>query len=168
MALVVEDGSIVADANSYATVAEIKAYALTRGSNLNAKQDTQVEILAIKAMDWLEAQRARYQGYKTDPVNQTLQWPRGDVYIDCYEFDENSIPQQLKDAQCQLCIEQNNGVELFPSNDPNILRERIEDFIEIEYRNSNNNGAPSMSAVDSLMRVLYYPCGHSGGFTVHT
>src|SRR5690606_40416418 len=57
--LIVEDGTIVAGANSFVTEAEIVAYALARGTNLPHTTDEELDavaVLGIKAMDYLAIQ----------------------------------------------------------------------------------------------------------------
>ena len=49
MALIIENGTIVANANSYATVAELRGYAALRGATVPT-DDAQCEYMLIKAM----------------------------------------------------------------------------------------------------------------------
>jgi hypothetical protein len=86
--IVVEDGSIVASANSYVSAADLSTYATDRGITINGT----AAVLLIQAMDYLEQQD--FQGYKyTD--DQALQWPRGDVYIDGYYVSVSTIHNHL-------------------------------------------------------------------------
>lgn len=167
MALIIEDGTVVANANSYVTLVEARAYALARGVTLSGT-DSEVEILAIKAMDYLEAQRGKYQGRKTDPDNQVLQWPRKEVYIDCDEVvDQNTIPQELKDAQCQLIIEGHNSVVLQPNLTSGEVRREKLPHLEIEYNDKGGSSvSPVMTAVRSLLDPLFFRCGNK--FSLHT
>ena len=110
MPLIVEDGSGVEDANSYVDAVYLNSYAGDRGFTLPDDLDVKHELLCL-AFDYLEARRGEYQGTK----NKISQWPRDDVQIDCVDFDADSIPKELKDAQCQLVIEINNGVPLYPT-----------------------------------------------------
>ena len=52
MAITVEDGSGVAGANSYATVAQLMTYAASRGVELEIK-DHAAEVLLLKGMDYI-------------------------------------------------------------------------------------------------------------------
>ena len=168
MALTIEDGTIVTGANSYVTLIEIRAFTLARGLDLSAVDDADIEALAIKAMDYLEAQRGHYQGKKTEPGTQALQWPRKGVYIDCDEIlDQNEIPQELKDAQCQLVIEGYNSVVLQPTETGGETIREVLDDIEIEYsRNGGVTASPVMSAVRALLDPLFFRCGNK--FTFNT
>lgn len=141
MTLIIEDGTKIANANSYATLAEIRAFAALRGVTLSAV-DATLEVQAIKAMDYLESLRDSYKGTKKYS-DQALQWPRLDVWVDGYQLASTTIPVLLKNAQCQLCIEINNGVDLMPtSTGGSIKREKV-DVIEIEYQ-------PSASSIQKM------------------
>ena len=105
MTVTVEDGSQVANSNSYVSENELTAYATARG----VTPSTDLEQLIIKSMDYLEG--LSFTGYKANKT-QSLQWPRGSVIIDGYYVDIDSIPQELKDAQMATCLEIEAG------NDP--------------------------------------------------
>lgn len=104
MALIIEDGTIVADANSYVTVDEVRAYASERGISTLPTEDTDVEPLVIKAMDQVESFRAKYKGQKRNTA-QELQWPRYGVYIDGLSLSSGVIPDELKNGVCQYAID---------------------------------------------------------------
>lgn len=174
MALVIEDGTGKADATSYVTVVEAEAYATARGVTLAA-----TEAKLVQAMDYLEAQRARYQGAKTWPVGtdehpdaQALQWPRTGVVIDCdVEWPDDAIPKELKAAQMQYAIELQNGFNPFASNDGTVVKKKKVDVIEKEFFSATDlglSGGPvaNIPAVDALLAPLFSPCGAGGLKTV--
>ena len=166
MTLIVEDGTNVVGANTYATLATVRAYAVARGVTLSTV-DATLEAQVIQAMDYLEAQRSRYQGeqtYKTSTVAQALQWPRKNVLIDCIEFPTNEIPQELIDAEGELVVQINAGILLYPSSTGKfITREKI-DVIETEYSEKiSTSGQPNLPSVDRLLGVLFSSCG-SGNY----
>lgn len=155
MALIIENGTNVAGANSYTTLEEIRAFALARGFALT-NVDVDLEVLAIKAMDYLESLRGSYQGTKVYE-NQELQFPRSDVYVDGFLLASTTIPVLLKNAQCQLCIELHNGVDIMPtSTGGSVKREKV-DVIEIEYQ-------PSVSTIQKMrsFNALIEPLLKSG------
>lgn len=117
MGLNIEDGSIVEDADSYATVDELRAFAAKRGKVVPAG-DEACETLLIRAMDWLEAQEQRFRGSRVY-VDQPLSWPRTGV---CRpngngDYPLNEIPLALKQAQMALAIEVQK-VEAQPTRTP--------------------------------------------------
>ncbi|PCI28869.1 hypothetical protein COB55_03215 [Candidatus Wolfebacteria bacterium] len=162
MALIVEDGSNVVNANTYASLVTIRAYATARNISLNA-DDTVLESEVFKAMDYLEAQRSRYQGsqtYKTTLVDQSLQWPRKNVLVDCIAFPDDEIPQELIDAEGELVVQIEAGVNLFPTTvGKYIVKEKI-DVIETTYSEKiSTSSQPNLPSVDRLLDVLFFPCG---------
>lgn len=154
MAIVVEDGTIVANANSYVTVAETTAYATARGVTLD--EDSVVETQLIRAMDYLEAQGASYKGCKVNPAEQVLQWPRKGVEIEGTDYPSNKIPNTLKQAQMRLVVELTNGVDIMPTRSGGFVKREKVDVIETEYSEAVGVGiAPEMTAVDALLQPLY-------------
>ena len=156
MALVIEDGTGVEGANSYITLAEARAYALERGVTLTA-DDAVLEAHLILAMDYLESLRDKYQGSKTLSTN-SLQWPRYPVYIDGTLIGSNVIPQELKDAEAQLAIEQHNGIVISPSVAEKVGAVKKEKVgpLETEYfaGTGSSTGQPVMTKVDELLAPL--------------
>ena len=100
--LIVENGTIVEDANSYVSDAEYVAYASQRSYVIGTDADTRENEL-IKAMDYLEKYRDRFKGLKVSG-SQSLQWPRYGVYLDSFQLDSNLIPRELKRSQMELAI----------------------------------------------------------------
>lgn len=90
MALIKEDGSIVAGANSYADVADADAYQTDRGRQAWLDATTEVkEAALIRATDYIESRWALV--FSGDPIgdDQALSWPRRNVY---YPRTGNSFP----------------------------------------------------------------------------
>lgn len=113
MALIVEIGDIVANANSYNDRAEIIAFAGLRGVIL-ADDDT-TDVMAVKAVDFLEMFRDRYIGREVQPFVQSLAWPREGATIGAAVVGSDTIPTRIKQAQMFLVIEVNSGVDLTPT-----------------------------------------------------
>ena len=166
MALIVEDGSNVVGANTYANLATIRAYATARNVTLNA-DDTVLEGEVIQAMDYLEAQRNKYQGeqtYKTATVDQALQWPRKNVLIDCIAFPDDEIPQELIDAEGELVVQIEAGIELYPTTTGKFVVKEKADVLEQTFSEKiGTSGQPNLPSVDRLLDVLFSSCG-SGNY----
>ena len=98
MSLTIEDGSGVADANSFVTVAEATAYAAARGLSLPAT-DAEKEQLLVKAADYLLSVEDRFKGERV-AADQALSWPRSNVYLygSLEPLPNNQIPKALKNA----------------------------------------------------------------------
>lgn len=160
MALIVEDGTGVAGANSYTTVVAARAYALARGVTLSAV-DSDVEVLLIKAMDYIESLRGQYQGERTyTSVTNNLVWPRYGVYIDNAPLDYKTIPAVLKAAQAQLAMDA-VSTDLMPTGSGReVIRERVEGVVEVEY---NPLGITSVQPALTRAKALLAPLMMSGG-----
>lgn len=118
MAIVVEDGTGVANANSYVSEADLTAYATSRGITLTGDE----EELLIKAMDYIES--LSYIGIRWTR-DQALQWPRVDVLIDGYYQDVDDIPRELKNGQMETAIAIDQG------NDPQSAIERQKSSVRV-------------------------------------
>ena len=173
--LIIEDGSGVENANSYATAAQARAYALLRGITLPvvpAEGQDPVEEWLISATDYLES--LAFIGYIASAA-QGLQWPRvlTHPYLN-YPFLVTNVPPyvvpvdpsfyvlpaKVKTAQCQLVIEQAiNNVVLQPTTvggyaSQFITREKT-DVLETNYSEKLGTLAtPTMLIVNSLLRGL--------------
>lgn len=100
MSFVVEDGTGLANANSYAAYAGLVAYFADRGTVIAQAQNL-VEQALIRATDFID-QRYRFQGCKLAPGVQALQWPRYGVELDGYCLPAAPLPAKLLAATYEL------------------------------------------------------------------
>lgn len=181
MPLIVEDGTgTIANANSYVARADLINYAAARGVTLADSEAT--DILAIAAMDYLET-----RDYNGDPtlgivgVFQPLQFPRenvvlgeqsgtdditGALFYSPIVLPNDVIPLNLKNAQCELALIKNSGVDLMPvksAGDGVIKREKV-DVIETEYFEGSTFVEPLMPRVDALLKPLLAGPAAGGAF----
>lgn len=101
--LIVEDGSVVADANSYVTLAFAASYHTLRANEAwgDAGEDERVAAL-IKATDYIDT-RWRFVGSRTDEA-QTLEWPRDDA-TDINGFDqEDNVPTVVQQTVAEYAL----------------------------------------------------------------
>ena len=152
MALVIENGSQVENANSYVTLAEARAFALARGVTLTAV-DATLEASCLVAMDFLEGMRDKFKGSKVTGT-QALQFPRLNLSVDGFDILSTVIHPALKNAQCQLVIELHNGIDLTPTGDGKVLvREKV-DVIENEWKPTSGTPLPDLTKFDMLIAPL--------------
>lgn len=160
MALTVEDGTGVENANSYVDLAYARAYATQRTLALPA-DDAACEALLIKAMDFIESEaRGPYKGDQTYPGVDNLKWPRTGVYIEDVALDPAKIPATLKKAQCQLAVELQT-LDALPTLAGQIVKREKVDVIETEYAIDYKAGQkpPVMTKVDLLLAPLLKKTG---------
>lgn len=100
MAFTVEDGTIVAGANAYVTVAYADDYHTERGNSLWTGSDTVKQQAIVRATDYIDGRySSRFIGYITD-ATQALCWPR----TDAASYDTDEIPEPLKRACAEYAL----------------------------------------------------------------
>ena len=149
MALVVEDGSVVENANSYVTLAEFKAWADDRAISYNA-DDAVVEGQILRAMDYME--RLYFIGNKANE-NQPLQWPRTEALIDGYYSDATEIPKEVKIALYEATVVEASGNSELENQSRKTLRERVGD-IEVQYAENSANRVITPALQYALNRIV--------------
>lgn len=174
--LILEDGTGKADANSYVSAEDARAYAALRGLTLPAVGSAvdPVESALVLASDYLES--LRWIGVKAT-MTQALKWPRvftspvdGYAYACDFQLGDSIdpsyliVPAKLKVAQSQLVVEQLvNSIVLQPSTVGGtqfITREKV-DVIETSYSERYGTlSTPTMPKVDAL--INYYVVLGSG------
>lgn len=153
--ITVEDGSNVADANSWGDLDGAKAYALNRGLTLT--DDEVIKAQLIKAMDYLGQYHLRWLGVR-QYADQTTDFPRSEMvphgYTDYYP--ENTVPPEVVAAQYQLVMAQQTGMVLMPNVEPGlpVIMEKV-DVLETRYATPVDAGfpdaQPSFPIVDTLL-----------------
>lgn len=147
--------TITVGTNSYVTEAELTSYAADRGITISG--DTAV--LLIKAMDFLETRE-----YKGELVayDQALSFPRvfcgtylyssqNYSYNDLCKYD-NTVPQKIKDAQCEAAIILNGGDDVQPTIDRTVKREKV-DVLEVEY-SDNALASKQYTKLNDLLKIF--------------
>lgn len=151
MALIVETGSGLPNADSYISEAD----AITRAALLGLEfpaLDADAEVPLRRAAIYLERYRNKYQGIKY-VAGQALQWPRDPVYIDEILNDPSTIPQVLIDAQVSLAsVEYVNG-NLFGTAVGGVGSRSVGDVSVT----NNNGGALDNSAYTGFANELIAP-----------
>ena len=145
MPLIVEDGTIVTDANSLVTVAQARSFASDRGVELSST-DADIEVLAIKAMDYLVSQELSYKG---EAISKYVPFPRAGLpgTIDSLKLARN--------AQCALIIELHNGTDILPTGDgTRVTKEKIGPIETEYYEESLSTPMPVMHSVEAFLAPL--------------
>lgn len=144
--------------NSYASVADLKAYASARQLTL---PNEGLEVLLTVAMDYLESQK--WLGKRSNST-QLLSFPRTGLLHDGVAIASDIIPSQLIQAQCRLAIESQES-ELQPTLGAEVIAERIEGAIDLKYAEGTNTGAPNFAWLKGLLSGLI---DISDGFAINT
>jgi hypothetical protein len=103
VALVVEDGTGIATANSYVTLAEVATYHTDRNNTSWGSASTASQTAAvIDATRYLDTEFSWDGGMRVSST-QALLWPRKMMY-DMEGFALSGIPTVLKNAACELAL----------------------------------------------------------------
>ena len=170
MALIIEDGSIVANANSYVTRADYIAYALARGVVIASSDAADVQL--VKAAEFIGAHEANLKGYLVQR-DQPLSFPRHDIVIDDWYWSSTEIPRQVILCQMALAMDINAGVDLYnkPVNPSLAVKsERVEGAVAVQYAVSDTVGQKlsRSSTSDALLASLLQRNGLVGLRMVRT
>lgn len=164
MTLIVENGTGMADAESYISVADADTYHSKLGNATWAVLTTTVkEQLLRKATNYMiEAYRTAWAGYRKNDT-QALDFPRINVpRLDTgvYNYyDEDSVPKEVKDACCEFAFKANSSV-LSADIDRLTKREKV-GVLEVEYDNNKGSPVKRYVAMDNLLAPLLNPLSGS-------
>lgn len=158
--ITVENGTVVAGANSYVTVAEFTQFCTDRNILISYTYGDESQLL-IQAMDYFEQQP--FKGIKYIET-QPLQFPRSDLWIDGYLEESDQIPQLVKDAQITIAISIMQGNDPLSNVDRAVKREKV-DVLEVEYM---DNAASSViiRSVGNILRKLVTSSSMGNSFSV--
>jgi hypothetical protein len=101
MALIIEDGSNVTGADSFASAADLVSYAAKYGFSIPSDTSAQEALLRRAA---LTMQNMQWKGTKVH-AQQALSWPRYNVKIDWEYLPDNYIPARIQYGQMALAAE---------------------------------------------------------------
>lgn len=131
MALVVEDGTGLTNAESFISVANADARHTALGNTAWTGADAVKEAALRKATNYMEgAYRQAWKGTKWTRT-QALSWPRFNAYVDGWLIDGNIVPAEVANACADLALKALSE-ELAPDLERAVIREKIGP-IETEY-----------------------------------
>jgi DnaT-like ssDNA binding protein len=166
MALIVEDGTGKADAESYCTVAEATAHLTARGLGADWEAvDDRREACLRKATEYItQLYRPRWKGQRLTEA-QALDWPRSGVRridFDGY-YAENAVPAEVKKACAELALKA-DAADLFADVGRLASRERVEGAVDVSYF-ENQASQVRYEAAERTLRPLL-SSGGGGGSTI--
>lgn len=106
---IVEDGTVVANANAYVTVAFVDQYVLDAGGQTawDAALDSAKQIAIVKATRYIDMLFGKkFRSRRRDRL-QKLEWPRQDIYFSDGNLwiNDDEIPQELQEACAEYATE---------------------------------------------------------------
>lgn len=152
MALTVEDGTGLANAESYISVTDADTYHTNRGNTGWTGADSVKEAALRKATDYMiQVYRLRWKGA---PINDTmaLDWPREEVpkagMNEAYFWPEDEVPLRVTYACAELALRALSA-DLAPDITRLTKREKV-DVIEVEYF----EGQPATDVYQAVDKML--------------
>jgi hypothetical protein len=163
VALVIEDGSGVAGADSFATVADFAAYAAKYGLTIPAGESAQEALLRRAA---LTMQTMPWKGCRVDP-EQALSWPRYNVVVDGEVLASNYIPARIEYGQMALAAEiYADDVTPPETRVGAVMREKV-DVLEVEYALVKNTERLLPAAPERPSRTQFADYLQNRGLFLH-
>lgn len=160
--LTVEDGSGLADANTYISQADADAYFADRDNVVWAAAEADAKAAAlIQATQYLDT-RYTFKGQRLT-TTQALEWPRQPVpivsqvgfIVDIWSSQSDFFAwpvQRIKDACCEAALRALSA-SLYTDQDPSIVLSEKVGEIAVSYSESVRNGGQNRIAiVDDLIR----------------
>lgn len=148
MAIIVEDGTVVATANSYITLDEFQAWADARGVDYGTDYTLSQQL--FRAHDYFES--LSFKGVK-HTEDQTMQWPRDDVYIDGYSVESDEIPKEVKTAIYELIKLEIDGDSKLAPSEREVTSEQI-DSIKITYKDNTGMKRTTPALTQALKKLV--------------
>lgn len=135
MPLIIEDGSIVDDANSFTTDVEFLAYALARGVTLPSAE-TERDVLQILSMDKFVSEEDELKGCRVSQP-QELPYPRTGVCAKGFLVASDTIPKGIKNGLLELAMQVKISPLLVNASTQNIQKEKLSK-LEVSYFNGGS------------------------------
>lgn len=142
MAIIVEDGTGLDTAESYASVAEFEDYCTARGYDYSSLDSTGIEQKLRMAADYIDS-RWRFKGSRLTE-DQALEFPR-DGLLDWSSREVTGIPRRLKNAQCELAFKGISDAAFFVDNDKIGIQSEKVGPLETTYAKDASSAGGSIS-----------------------
>jgi hypothetical protein len=134
--LIIEDGSIVANANSFTTDAEFLEYANLRGFDVPATEPER-DALQIQAMDYIFGKEQKMKGVRVS-ATQELMYPRKGVTANNFAIASSVIPKELKSAQLELAAQAHASELLVTGKTQNVSSFSVDGVVSESYFNGGS------------------------------
>ena len=148
MALIVEDGTLVPNANSYISADDFVSWADARG--ITYPSYPQIEQKILRAMDYIES--LAFVGEKHEET-QALQWPRDYVFIDGYSVESDQIPNEVKVAVYEAIKLEVDGDSKMTASERETVSETIGD-ISVTYSSTAGMKRQTPAMSKALRKII--------------
>lgn len=153
MTLIVEDGTGLADADSYISLADARLYAANYGFEL-PDDDAQAEIALRQGTGYIDLQEPCFIGERLT-ATQNLAYPRD---------DDSGMPAALGRAAVAAAAEYGAGTDVRSTDDgKSVASEKVTGAVEVSYfQNGKTGESVVITKAMDLLRPLMISCGNNG------
>jgi len=153
ISLIVEDGSIVENANSYIDVSFADNYHLEHGNEewLNLESEIEKYQRLIRAKNFIDHYFGRYFKGKKLNSEQDCEFPRKNIYINNVLLNNDKIPKILKMSQAEAAI---HNELLFTAKELNNISSISDGQISISYESSKSDTTIIVDSVEMIINPL--------------
>lgn len=139
-----------ATSDSYASLAEYQAYASAMGWTLSGT-DAADEVNLRRAAQYLD-RKYTFVGIRQYQT-QALAWPRiVSVLVEDWPINPDTIPQAIKDAQCEVAYLLQGGLDPFATVTATVGRKRVKAGpVETETEYQGGLSTPRLVAIEGLL-----------------
>lgn len=165
MALIIETGAGLPDADSYASVAEADRQLAALGVIDWAPLDEAAKEVALRnATRFMRTNyRLRWAGQRVYQM-QALDWPRYDVCVDRWPVRSDIVPPEVVSACIDLAARAGRGEQLMPDLDTgsNVVKRDKTGPLETEYFQNTTEARERFVAVDAALAPFFGATGGGG------
>jgi hypothetical protein len=156
MALIVETGAIIANANSYDSLVNIDAYCTARNyTSWLVLSGVDKEAAVLRMMTYLETRI--WEGYRVSEL-QVLSWPRSGVYVPGgFYIEDDVVPSNVKYALAEGAYKESlrPGTMLQDLERGGLIKRKRIDVLETEWFDGAPGGTEFV-VIDALLYGLCY------------
>lgn len=105
MALTVEDGTGLADADAFVSLDDVTAYHAARETEAWTTGDPSAQEAAVRRASFFLSNSFAWKGYRLNGRVQALAWPRHDVVdAEGWTVPADAVPPEIKDATAEIAL----------------------------------------------------------------
>lgn len=151
MALIVEDGTIVTDANTWVTDAEFQAYASMNGVTLPTLISER-EVLLFAGVKGVTAKENKLKGCRVSST-QELPYPRVGSDVNGFAVPATSIHKNVKKSQMELALQALNSDIFVSGQTQNIASEKLGE-LQVDYFSGGSSAIIRTDSADVFLKPL--------------
>jgi hypothetical protein len=151
MALIIENGNQIPNANSYVSDVEYTDYATAKGLTVAATPELR-EVDLLAGIDYILSREPSLQGNRVS-ATQSMTYPRTGVYLHTFLLANDAIPTTLKNAQMEAAAYSTSGALLSNSVMSNTQKEKL-DTLEVTYFKGGQKFNVNLQRVNAHLQPL--------------